>query len=182
MHLALVTAAFLPALLILLTAAPSRALAAPASAAGSASTRDGIGSSWHPLVGDVVVDTLDVAAASAFTAGRWVLLKDAWSLDRSDSLGGRLVTAWKPVKHPLVRLVSGAAQVRVSVALRAVGEDRTEVRVQGGIATQSDLNGTPIEGMARAAGERECRGYVTEVRQRLEDQYREGALVRATAR
>lgn len=122
---------------------------------------------WHVYVNDAVVDTLDASFAETFTAGRWVLANTAWTLDHGDSSAGQLITRWKPINHPLVKLVSGSARVRVAVALKDAGRGRTEVRVLGGIATEAALEGGPVLPLARGAGEHECRGYVTKLRARL---------------
>src|SRR5690349_10566497 len=82
---------------------------------------------WHLYTGEAVVDTVDGDPAQVFGAGAWVLSHDNWTLLRRDPARGTLVTAWKPVKHPLVRLAAGPANVRVAVALRPVGGRRTEV-------------------------------------------------------
>lgn len=141
---------------------------------------------WNLLVGDAVVDTLDCPLPDALDAGRWVLAKDGWTLEPSDSSAARMVTRWKSVKHPLVRLVAGEARARVAVAMRAVPGNRTEVTTQGGLATETNLVGSPVYNLARAAGEHECRGYVEEVRLRLADVRiaradTAGGSVRATA-
>jgi hypothetical protein len=65
--------------------------------------------------------------------------------------------------------VTGNARVRVAVALKPVGPGKTEVRVLGGIATQVDLAGGPVLPLAQAAGQKECKGYVTELKARLAD-------------
>jgi len=80
-----------------------------------------------------------------------------------------MITHWKPVHHPLIRLVAGDASVRFAVAMRALPGARTEVTVQGGLATETNLVGSPVYNLARAAGEHECRGYFDEVRLRLAD-------------
>jgi len=127
-------------------------------------------SDWHLYVGEAVVDTLNAPLDQVHSAGQWVLLSDKWTIERSDDKTGDLVTSWKAVKHPLVRLVAGNARVRVAVQLKAAGPGRTEVRVLGGIASSVDLNGGPILPLAQAAGQKECRGYVTELKARLADQ------------
>jgi hypothetical protein len=125
--------------------------------------------SWNVLVGDAIVDTLDCPLPDALDAGRWVLAHDAWTIEPGDSTAPRMITRWKPVKHPLVRLVAGEARVRVAVAMRPLVGNRTEVTMQGGLATETSLIGSPVYNLARAAGEHECRGYFVEIRQRLDD-------------
>ena len=125
---------------------------------------------WHLYVGEAVVDTLNAPMDQVHLAGQWVLTTDQWTIERNDDKTGELVTSWKAVKHPLVRFVAGNARVRVAVQLKATGPGRTEVRVLGGIATSADLNGGPILPLAQAAGQKECRGYVKELKARLADQ------------
>ena len=129
---------------------------------------------WFLYTGEAVVDTVDGAPSEVFEAGAWVLSHDAWTLERSDPAKGTMVTAWRPVKHKLVRLAAGPAQVRVAVAIKPVGERRSAVIVIGGIASKNDLGS--ILPLARSAGQTECRGYVTELRTRLaEDRLPDGA-------
>ena len=125
---------------------------------------------WHVYVGDAVVDTVDGSLDQVKSAGQWVLLADRWTLDAKGAAPAKMVTRWRPVQHPLVRMVTGRACVRVAVVLAEVSPGRTEVRVTGGVATQADLEGGPVLSLARAAGQKECRGYVTELRTRLTDE------------
>jgi hypothetical protein len=130
---------------------------------------------WHLYAGEAVVDTLDGTPGEAFTAGVWVLLHDSWEIERKDSARGTLVTAWKPVKHKLVKFAAGPSKVRVAVALKSVGPGRTEVRVLGGIASRDALGGAILP-LAQRAGQHECQGYVEELKARLaEDRLSDGA-------
>jgi len=124
---------------------------------------------WNLTVGDALSDTLNVPMADALNAGRWVLAHDQWVIEPADSASARFVTRWKVVHHPLVRFVTGDARVRIAVSMRALSATRTEVSMQGGIATETNLSGSPVLGLARTAGEHEIRGYFEEVRARLED-------------
>lgn len=141
------------------------ALAGPAGRARAADAP-----AWNLLLGDAVTDTLDVPLAEALAAGRWVLLKDQWVIEPADSGSARIVTRWKAVHHPLVRFVTGDARVRVAVTMRALSSTRTEVSMQGGIATEANLQGSPVLGLARTAGEHESRGYIEELRARIDDE------------
>ncbi|MEP7028775.1 MAG: hypothetical protein ABI960_09300 [Candidatus Eisenbacteria bacterium] len=147
----------------LLTTLLALTLSAPGTV--RAATENG----WHLYVGEAVVDTLNASMDEVYAAGQWVLATNHWTVNRADPRTGKLVTEWKPVKHPLVRLATGPANVRVAVALVPAGPGRVEVRVLGGIATLANLEGGPILPLAQAAGQRECRGYVTEVKARLLD-------------
>lgn len=130
---------------------------------------------WNVYVGQAVVDTLDGSLSEVFTAGSWVLNHDSWTIERQDAATGKLVTAWKPVKHKLLKLATGPAKVRVAVALKSVGSGRTEVQVTGGIASQAQLKG-PLLPLAQNAGQHECRGYVEDLKVRLAlDQLSDGA-------
>jgi hypothetical protein len=130
---------------------------------------------WNVYVGEAVVDTLQGSVSQVFAAGSWVLTHDSWTIDRKDEASGKLVTGWKPVHHPLLKLATGPARVRVAVALKDVGSGRTEVRVLGGIASQVPIRGAILP-LAQSAGQHECRGYVTELRARLaEDRLSDGA-------
>jgi hypothetical protein len=132
-------------------------------------------SDWHLYTSEAVVDTLDGSVSDAFKAGAWVLVDDHWVIEKQDAAKGFLVTGWKAVKHPLVKLTVGQSQVRVAVGLRALGPARTEVTVKGGIASREPLAG-PVENLARKAGTHECEGYVQELKARLaEDLLSDGA-------
>ena len=125
-------------------------------------------SDWHLYTSEAVVDTLDGAVSDVFKAGAWVLVDDKWQIEKNDPEQGFLVTGWKPVKHPLVKLAMGESRVRVAVGLRALGPARTEVTVKGGIASREPLGA--VENLARKAGVRECEGYLEELRERLADE------------
>lgn len=160
----------LPAAAGILSAAALLLNHAPVRATAASNAPD-----WHLYVGEAVVDTVDGSIAQVFSAGAWVLREDSWTIERKDEAQGKLVTGWKPVRHPLVRLATGPAKVRVAVALRTVGLDRTEVQVLGGIASESELTG-PVLPLAQRAGQKECQGYVTELRARLaEERLSDGA-------
>jgi len=151
-------------LFLLLSLLACTAVAAPLRAHASDATP------WNLIVGDAMRDTLDVPLDHALEAGRWVLRHDQWTLEPGDSTTPRFVTRWKPVRHPLVRFVTGDARVRVAVTLRALSAARTEVTMQGGIATETNLQGSPVLGLARTAGEHECLSYFDEVRARIADE------------
>jgi len=163
----LTSPAHAPAFAWALALACGLALATVASWPRAAQAADA--ANWNVLVGDAMVDTLDCPFPEALDAGRWVLAHDAWTLEPGDSTAAHMITHWKPVKHPLVRLVAGEARVRVAIAMRPLAGNRTEVTIQGGLATESSLIGTPVYNLARAAGEHECRGYFVEIQQRLDD-------------
>lgn len=129
---------------------------------------------WNVYVGEAVVDTLEGSLSEVFTAGSWVLNHKSWIIARQDPAAGNLVTAWKPVKHKLLKLATGPTRVRVAVALKSVGSRRTEVQVVGGIASQAQLKG-PLLPLAQNAGQHECRGYVEDLKIRLaQDQLSDG--------
>ena len=134
------------------------------SEASAASAED-----WHLYVGDAVIDTVNGSVPEVSAAGRWVLARNAWTLERADPPAAKLITQWKPVRHPLVKLATGRARVRVAIALREIASGRTEVQVLGGIATESDLSDSPILPLAQSAGRHECQGFVRELKVRLAD-------------
>lgn len=146
---------------LLLAACGLALLAAPFPARAAGDAKD-----WHVYVGEAVIDTLDGSVAQVFAAGTWVLLDDHWAIERQDEATGRLVTGWKPIHHPLVKLATGPGRVRVAVSLKNVGPGRTEVQVLGGIASRDELGGAVLP-LAQSAGQHECRGYVSELRARL---------------
>jgi hypothetical protein len=125
---------------------------------------------WHVYVGDAVVDTLAGSLEQVHSAGQWVLLSDHWTLGPPDANSSSLVTHWRPVQHPLVRLVAGRSCVRVAVAMKEVSPGRIEVRVLGGVASVADLSASPVLPLAQVAGQKECKGYVTELKARLADE------------
>jgi hypothetical protein len=130
---------------------------------------------WNVYAADAVVDTLDGSADELFSAGAWVLVTHDWELEKKDRDLGTLVTAWKPVKHKLVKMAAGPAQVRVAVALKELHSGRTEVRVLGGIASRDKL-GSVVLPLAQSAGRRECEGFVEDLKARaLEQREADGA-------
>ena len=123
---------------------------------------------WHIYAADAVVDTLDGSSDELFEAGAWVLVHHDWDVERQNKGLGTMVTAWRPVKHPLVRMATGPAQVRVAFALKELPANRTEVRVLGGIASRTELGA--VLPLARAAGRKECLGFVVDLKARALDQ------------
>jgi len=129
---------------------------------------------WNVYAGDAVVDTLDGSADELFSAGAWVLTSHEWQLEQKNRALGTLVTAWRPVKHKLVRLATGPAQMRVAVALKELDPGRTEVRVRGGLASRDKLGA--ILPLAQSAGRKECEGFVEDLKARaLEQREADGA-------
>jgi hypothetical protein len=144
------------------------ALAVPATFAAHA--RAGDAPAWNVMVGDAVTDTLDAPLPQVLDAGRWVLERDKWTLAPGDPAAARIVTSWKAVHHPLVHMVAGEARVRLAIHLRPLPTGRTEVTLQGGLATETNLTGSPVVALARTAGEHESRSYFEEIRARLADE------------
>jgi hypothetical protein len=149
--------------------------------AASAASAGDDAKDWHVYVGEAVVDTLDGTVAEAFAAGSWVLKDEKWTIERQDAAAGKLVTGWKPIRHPLVKFAAGPSKVRVAVSLKSVGDGRTEVQVLGGIASQQELKG-PLLPLAQNAGQHECKGYVKDLKERLAEERLSDGAPSGTAR
>ena len=120
---------------------------------------------WNVYPGEAVIDTLDGNPAESFAAGAWVLGRHHWVLETRDEERGAIVTGWRVVKHPLLKLAAGPTRARVAVGFQAVAPGRTQLRVQGGFASREPLGA--MLPLAQSAGRKQCLEFVEEMRTRI---------------
>jgi len=128
--------------------------------------RDTLGYDWH--------DALPVAVEE--------LEKDEWTIQRTDTAGGRIVTHWKPLKHVLARLVLGRVMARIVVDLVPLPDGRTQVTLRGGLASAEDLEGNPAYGAAVAVYQHSAERWMGRVKQNLDARARQGQVARVEPR
>ncbi|MEO6461574.1 MAG: hypothetical protein ABIP29_00700 [Candidatus Eisenbacteria bacterium] len=120
----------------------------------------------------VLADTLDHDWRTVFPVAAARLEHDKWQIERSDTAARKVVTRWKPIDHVLTRLAFGDVMARCVVDLAPLRDGRTVIRMRGGLASEDDLEASPVWGAAQAAYKKAARKYLAGVR---------GALERASA-
>ena len=114
----------------------------------------------HVVVAGAASDTLAWNLDAVLPVAIQELEKNEWIIQRADSSAGshRIVTRWKPLKHVLARALLEGVMARCVVDLEPVPGNRTLVRIQGGLASKDDLEGSPAFAVAqstyKAAAER----------------------------
>jgi hypothetical protein len=127
---------------------------------------------------DVPRHVVVAGAASDTLAGPWnevlpvaiaELEKNEWVIQRMDSTAAtrRLVTRWKPLKHRLARVFLGNVLARCVIDLEPVEGGRTLVTMQGGLASDQDLERNPGFPAAQATYRRAAEKWLTGVRTEL---------------
>jgi len=132
--------------------APGPALAKGGDAAGP----DGLPftSAKHPwrfLPGDARVDTMPFRFQDMVPAASRQFEADNWTIFIEQPARGLVVTRWKQIHHPLIWLFMGKTMARVTVQMRPVGANRTQVVFHGDIASHRNLEGNPMLPAARRA-------------------------------
>jgi hypothetical protein len=100
----------------------------------------------HVVLAGAAHDTLDGTWSEVLPVAIEELEKNEWVIQRMDTTSAtrRLVTRWKPLKHMLARVFLGNVQARCVIDLEPVdGGARTVVTMQGGLASNEDLEGNP---------------------------------------
>ena len=114
----------------------------------------------HVVVAGAASDTLAWDLDQVLPVAISELEKNDWTILRADSTLGshRIVTRWKPLKHALARALLDGVMARCVVDLEPVAGNRTVVTIQGGLASKTDLEGSPAFPVAqttyKAAAER----------------------------
>ena len=114
----------------------------------------------HVVIAGAASDTLAWNLDEVLPVAIAELEKDDWTIQRADSAAGshRIVTRWKPLKHALARALLEGVMARCVVDVQPIPGNRTLVRIQGGLASKDDLEGSPAFPVARntyrAAAER----------------------------
>ena len=116
----------------------------------------------------VLADTLEVAWRTVFPVAVARLEQDKWQIERADPKTRQVVTRWKPIDHALTRLAFGDVMARCVVDLTPLGDDRTIIRMRGGLASEADLEASPVWGAAQGAYKKAARKYLAGVRAELE--------------
>ena len=143
---------FVLAVFLLVAFGSERALAegdAPADPDGLPST-----SAKHPwklLPGDARVDTLPFPVPELVPAARREFESDHWTISVEQPNEGLVVTRWKQIHHPLLWLFVGKTMARVTVQMRALDANRTQVVFRGDLASHHSFQGSPILPAARRA-------------------------------
>jgi len=147
--------------------APDRAGAAPAEepqqkVAFAGASRDTLPFDWR--------DVYPVAIAQ--------LTANDWTIQRADTVTRRVVTRWKPMKHPLARIFLGSVMARCVVDVLPLADGRTELTIQGGLASDSDIEGSAGYAAAKAVYRGATERWIGRVLAALEAQARQGLVVR----
>jgi hypothetical protein len=123
----------------------------------------------HVVVAGAARDTLEGSWAEVLPVAISELEKNEWVIQRMDSASAtrRLVTRWKPLKHRLARLFLGDVLARCVIDLEPVEGGRTLVTMQGGLASNEDLEGNPGFPAAQATYRRAAEKWLTGVRTEL---------------
>ena len=95
------------------------------------------------------------------------LEKNEWTIQRSDTTRGRLVTHWKRMDHALARLVLGDVRARCVVDVVPLDPGTTELTIRGGIVGPEDLDRTAAFGAARGAYRKAAERWIERVRTTL---------------
>lgn len=140
------------AVAVALAFAPGCALAKGSEAAGP----DGLPftSAKHPwrfLRGDARVDTMPFRLQDLVPAASRQLETDNWTIFIEQPARGVVVTRWKQIHHPLVWLFMGKTMARVTVQMRSINDNRTQVVFRGDIASHRNLEDNPMLPAAKRA-------------------------------
>jgi hypothetical protein len=146
-----------------LAAAPDRASVAVAGTGGGSGDRP------RAILAGANVDTLDYSWREVLPAAVAELEKSDWRIQRADSTERRVVTHWKPLRHTLAKLFMGEVQAKVVVDFGDLGDDRTVVTVRGGLASDRDIEGSPVLGAAQKSYRSATERWMERVRRRLDD-------------
>lgn len=146
-----------------LAAAPDRVSVALAGADSEARDRP------HAILAGANTDTLDYSWRQVLPAAVAELEKSDWRIQRADSSERRVVTHWKPLRHALARVFMGEIQAKVVVDFEELGDDRTVVTVRGGLASNRDIEGSPVLGAAQKSYRSATERWMERVRRRLDE-------------
>ena len=87
-----------------------------------------------------------------------------WRIEWKDPSDGVIVTAWKPIRHFLVRTFVGKIEARCAVTIRPLGPDRTLVVFQAAIASRKSLENNRALGLAKRSGQKASRKWQEKLR------------------
>ncbi len=146
---------------------PGAAWSGPGSSAGDGPPLAGR-SERRVFSSGVQADTLDYDWREIFPVAVARLEQDQWQIERADTVGRSVVTRWKPIDHVLTRLAFGDVMARCVVDLTPLPGGRTILRMRGGLASQDDLEASPVWRAAQSAYRKAARKYLAGVRGVLE--------------
>ena len=106
---------------------------------------------WKPFVGDPRVDTLSFPIGDVVPAAARQLEADKWNIFIEELSRGFVVTKWKQIHHPLLWLFMGKTMARVTVEMRSIGPNLTQVVFRGDLASHRSLEGNPMLPAAKRA-------------------------------
>lgn len=106
---------------------------------------------WIFLRGDAKVDTFSFPIPDIVPVACHEFEGDDWVILVRDPGRGLVETKWKQIHHPLIWLFAGKMMARVTVELRPLTPNRTQVVFRGDLASHHSLVGNPILGPAKGA-------------------------------
>jgi len=126
---------------------------------------------WYVILAEPCVDTLSSPWQEVVPAVKATLKADNWRIQRADPRKGAILTQWKRIRHPLVRLFAGKVEARCAVNIRTLGPARTLVIFQGGLASRRNLAGSSALGFAERAYRNASRDWQEELRAEVRRQH-----------
>ena len=133
---------------------------------------------WKYVLGVPQVYTLAFAPRDVLPAALHQFQRDHWLIYATDARDGRIITLWKPMRHPLVRLFMGSVHARCTVTMKPLGRTGTRMIFQGDLASHRDLQRNPMFGAAQHEYVKGARQYAAEVREYLESNRSYSSLAR----
>src|SRR5882672_6202928 len=106
---------------------------------------------WKIFPAEARVDTLPFPIPDLVSAARREFESDNWTIFVEDPSQGRVVTWGKQIHHPLLWLFVGKVLARVTVEMRPLDANRTQVVFRGDLASHHSFEGSPILPSARRA-------------------------------
>jgi len=106
---------------------------------------------WKLFPAEARVDTLPFPVPDLVPAARREFESDNWIIFIEQPSEGLVVTRWKQIHHPLLWLFVGKTLARVTVQMRALDANRTQVVFRGDLASHHSFEGSPILPAARRA-------------------------------
>lgn len=149
------------------------ALASPARAKQDPAGPDGLPSGnpkhpWKMFSGTPRADTLCFALSDIIPVALQRFEIDRWEIFTLDGDQGQIVTRWKAMRHPLLRLFMGRVNARCTVRMRPLGANLTRVEFQADLASHRDFESSSMFGAVSRAYAKAARNYVFEVRDSLD--------------
>jgi hypothetical protein len=130
----------------------------PPSAAAAIGTRAG----WHIVLSEPRADTIRAAWDDVMPAAERTFEADDWRI--VSTRDAAIVTAWKPIRHPLVTTFAGNVEARCAVTVRTLRRDRSLVTFQAGIASRKSIAHSPALGLAKGAYRKAAQNWMGKLR------------------